>query len=665
MSTLSLNNLSGFKRLKEKNLQLPVKLDNQGRASTPYQQQESNRLTLPKEEVFNLSKQTPQIDARQYFPSNNPKEQYIDGIVKAKTDYKQPQISTISNPQRETVPFKKDVAMPTAINATTVSPARAQLEQEALNMAKYGNALGQTIPQAGTQTGTQTGTQGDQQVAISDKDSAYKRAYADYISSLASSKDVEDAKNKYLNFIQEADNALVGIENKTMPMRFITGQQNQLAKLAEIKQNRLQGDIDLATTREQNAQNIAKARMDYEAKLLEQQSKEDNDLMTLSAGQTVYDPITNRSLYTAPTEGKQITLSAGQKVYDSQGNVIAENNERTDKLTTLGKDQILVDENGNVIAYGKTSEETEGNEMEKYRVERAQRVLSDVEKAKELITDGATGIWAQFSKNIGGTEAHALDQALEPIRSLIAMGELQAMRAASPTGGALGNVAASELNLLEKALGSLDVSQKPEQLLRNLENVSLHYNNWLNTINQNNQGQSIENNGDDLDKRLPEQSLRDIENELGFKNVGGDTNKATSYKVSGYGSNYWKHGLDVTVGSKGSTVSLPINGTIIDVVSEYKNPTNKPLSTSIGKSQNKGFGNQVKIRLNNGQEIWVSHLDSVNVKKGQQIKAGQILGQQGNTGLTYGNTGVHVDITAKKPDGSYYTPQEVERLFLS
>ncbi|MCO4794778.1 MAG: M23 family metallopeptidase, partial [Bacteriovoracaceae bacterium] len=47
-----------------------------------------------------------------------------------------------------------------------------------------------------------------------------------------------------------------------------------------------------------------------------------------------------------------------------------------------------------------------------------------------------------------------------------------------------------------------------------------------------------------------------------------------------------------------------------------------------------GFGNQVKVFSRDNTFILYAHLDRVFVKNGQQIKAGDLIGLEGNTGLT-------------------------------
>jgi len=101
------------------------------------------------------------------------------------------------------------------------------------------------------------------------------------------------------------------------------------------------------------------------------------------------------------------------------------------------------------------------------------------------------------------------------------------------------------------------------------------------------------------------------------------------------GSSAWKYGVDIDL-KKGDAVYSPVNGTVI------------------AAAENGGFGNQVKIRDANGNEIWLSHLDSGRVKVGDKVTAGQIVGIGGNTGKTFpgkGGDGSHLDLTVKTSKG--------------
>lgn len=70
-----------------------------------------------------------------------------------------------------------------------------------------------------------------------------------------------------------------------------------------------------------------------------------------------------------------------------------------------------------------------------------------------------------------GTPARSMQAVLDQLKGQIAFKELAAMRAASPTGGALGQVSERELALLSSTLGGLDPLQDPAALRGQLEKV--------------------------------------------------------------------------------------------------------------------------------------------------------------------------------------------------
>jgi len=122
------------------------------------------------------------------------------------------------------------------------------------------------------------------------------------------------------------------------------------------------------------------------------------------------------------------------------------------------------------------------------------------------------------------------------------------------------------------------------------------------------------------------------------------------------GSDLWKWGYDfVLEGGKGAPVKVPFGGKVVQVDTGHK------------PGEDNSFGNRVKIQMPDGREVWFSHLDSVaSLREGQTIRPGTLIGTQGNTGSTIarnGGTGVHLDITMKKPEGGYFTSQEVASFF--
>jgi len=76
---------------------------------------------------------------------------------------------------------------------------------------------------------------------------------------------------------------------------------------------------------------------------------------------------------------------------------------------------------------------------------------------------------------VAGTPAHNVAMQIDTIEAAIGFDRLQAMRDASPTGGALGQVSEMELTLLKSSLGSLRQSQTQDEFMRNLRAVQRHY----------------------------------------------------------------------------------------------------------------------------------------------------------------------------------------------
>jgi murein DD-endopeptidase MepM/ murein hydrolase activator NlpD len=91
------------------------------------------------------------------------------------------------------------------------------------------------------------------------------------------------------------------------------------------------------------------------------------------------------------------------------------------------------------------------------------------------------------------------------------------------------------------------------------------------------------------------------------------------------------------------------------------------VSTKTGQVRNSSDpnapANYVRLIHNKGTEnefyslYW--HLNQVNVKKGDTVKAGQIVGTMGNSGYTLGNTGIHLHFAIQDKDGHSINPLDV------
>lgn len=117
-------------------------------------------------------------------------------------------------------------------------------------------------------------------------------------------------------------------------------------------------------------------------------------------------------------------------------------------------------------------------------------VMEDIGRAMTTIQDSAfdlgpfkanpsIGLMGWLSSGTPHTPAFKLSNQLKTIRANIGFDRLQAMREASPTGGALGNVTIGELERLEAVMGSLEQAQDEDELMFNLTRLN---NLYLDTI---------------------------------------------------------------------------------------------------------------------------------------------------------------------------------------
>jgi len=115
-------------------------------------------------------------------------------------------------------------------------------------------------------------------------------------------------------------------------------------------------------------------------------------------------------------------------------------------------------------------------EADAYQDRFVSAVVQDTNRAIDLIEDGdfvipPYGLSGLVASAIPGTSAHTLKSLIDSMESSVSIENLNAMRRASPTGGALGNVSEKQLALLGRSFGELKQSQNKEMLSDNLKRV--------------------------------------------------------------------------------------------------------------------------------------------------------------------------------------------------
>lgn len=520
----------------------------------------------------------------------------------------------------------------------------------------------------------------------SDPMAAYKKTFQDYIASLAPSADVNAAKQKYLDFVSNAQSGIKALEGqgRGIPLQLVRGQQSKLGSQAEITANRLQDDVGLATENQTALTNQAKARSDYEKNLYDTSKKTqdeqakfafDNNISTpfytiagtvyrtsdgkpfstqgeafgagvardysnapkikaptkpieVSAGASLVDPKTGLPLYTAPAVPNYQSTPLGQ-IFDTRSGTFI-NGESGDAIANLAR----AIQSGTI----KIEDLPPGaiTQVAPYlsqitQSQRQQALTSNLTLVNELISnpniDKISGFF-QGKLGLGNLQPSAqlaLNQ-FNQLKGTLSLENREKLKGS----GAISDFEFKVLSDAASALNrNLSDSEFKNQLQKIKEVFEGKYNQTL--------GGTPSTGGNPNDP-------------LGLFSSAGNASASTPYlktlgKVTGAnGSEYWANGLDVDL-KKGDPVKSPVSGTVI------------------AAATNGGFGNQVKIKTTDGKEIWLSHLDSGKVKVGQPILAGQIVGIGGNTGRTIpgpGGDGSHLDITIRDSNGKLLSAQQVQ-----
>jgi hypothetical protein len=111
-------------------------------------------------------------------------------------------------------------------------------------------------------------------------------------------------------------------------------------------------------------------------------------------------------------------------------------------------------------------------------------VQTEITRALDLVGPLTTGFAGKQFSGIEGSDSYDLSKALETVKANLGFDELQKMRAASPTGGALGSVAVKELEGLQSTVASLDQFQSDKVLRKNLEKIQGHYKRWADAVSK-------------------------------------------------------------------------------------------------------------------------------------------------------------------------------------
>lgn len=104
-------------------------------------------------------------------------------------------------------------------------------------------------------------------------------------------------------------------------------------------------------------------------------------------------------------------------------------------------------------------------------------------------------------------------------------------------------------------------------------------------------------------------------------------------------------GVDIA-NRAGTPIPSLTSGTVVGVSTGHRNGENN-------------YGNQVAVRDNRGNTAFYSHLQNVQVSRGQPVGAGQKIGTMGASGSAYSPSGAdpsHLDLRVVNAYGKYRNP---------
>lgn len=141
-----------------------------------------------------------------------------------------------------------------------------------------------------------------------------------------------------------------------------------------------------------------------------------------------------------------------------------------------------------------------GDEMATAKI---QVVNDSIKDALEWVdTFGTGGIAGALMSYVPGSNAYNLDKTMDTIRANLGFNELQAMRAASPTGGALGSVAVKELEMLQSTIASLAPGLTDAEKIKSLNKIKKHMDKWAETVAKSKESRSDTSSQQSTKKRV-------------------------------------------------------------------------------------------------------------------------------------------------------------------
>lgn len=394
--------------------------------------------------------------------------------------------------------YSKMPAMPSTTPATTPSapaaPAFVQTPSGTANPATGGMVTTATPQQNAAEApaiGSNTGNSASGSSYSSSAGGAPAVPYTGggSYNPLITSAESEDLFKKYQDSLKQSDEELTAQErlnslntaaataytntqNQPIALPFITGQQAAIQRSQALLAQPLESQLALLQAKRQTASTVSKAALDRADALTAARRELATKTVDIPFGGQVaqYDQSTGG--YKTLNLGGSAAGGGDQATTSSWVNLIKGGQAQLSDVPVQLRQ---------AVAQGMSSSPSV-SKANQDAIAQADTVIQKVMDIMPTINGTNTGA-ASYLAGIRGTPQYNLAAQLDTIKSNVGFAALQAMRAASPTGGALGQVSEQENRLLQSTLASLDQGQSPDQLKANLTKVQLHFSNLKQILN--------------------------------------------------------------------------------------------------------------------------------------------------------------------------------------
>jgi len=182
-----------------------------------------------------------------------------------------------------------------------------------------------------------------------------------------------------------------------------------------------------------------------------------------------YDLVSGQPVIVRPGVGGQ------QHVYGQQG--LVGTTQAQQAPTGLGRSQTPSAQKRSLLETQREFDALKVAEQNLTMMENAYRLEPMMKAAVEGANGWNTG-WGSLLAGLPASSAKDLDSTITTVKANIGFDRLQRMRAESPTGGALGQVAVQELVALQSTIANLDTAQSTDQFKDNMQIALQQYQSW-------------------------------------------------------------------------------------------------------------------------------------------------------------------------------------------